>query len=139
MVSTMTSDTVRACGGWRLDLDIHPVLAYFDRKAGRAISETRGRLPVVRVVVIPVPRTAEPSLLDRAFPERTALVGAVIVEGAVAAVAVGERQAAMAGDHSLHSTIGQFIEVGHFVPGRSFLYRSCQRILSHAISCLAWR
>ena len=86
IVSTITSETVRSCGGSAGSADVHAVVAHLDREARRRVGEAGRRGAGERVVVVAVPRAAQPALLDRALAERAALVRAVVVERAVAPV-----------------------------------------------------
>ena len=97
IVSTITSETVRPCGGLGRHLDVDAVVAHLDREARGRVGEPGGRRAGERVVVVAVPRAAQPALLDRTLAERPALVRAAVVERAVAAVAVGEGEAAVPG------------------------------------------
>ena len=58
-----------------------------------------------RVIVIPVPWTAEPAVFDRAFAERTALIGTVIVQRPVLSFEVCEAYGHQAGCHRFHPAV----------------------------------
>src|SRR5258705_384874 len=81
--------TDRELGGQR---DVPTVVAHLHGMRGRSVGEAGRRSTYDRVVVVPVPRAAQPALFDRALAERTTLVRAMVVERAVAAVATGERE-----------------------------------------------
>jgi len=95
---------------------VHAVVAYLDREARRRVSEAGRRRSGERVVVVPVPGATEPAVLDGALPERSALVGAAVVEGAERLAHVGEHDGPPAERDRAHPTLGERGGVGHEVP-----------------------
>src|SRR5207237_1281369 len=86
--------------------DIDAVVAYIDGIRLRLVAKPGGRGAVDRVVVVAVPRAAQPALLDRPFAERSALVRATIVQRSVAAAEARERERAVSCRDRLHSALG---------------------------------
>ena len=105
--------------GQRRDGDVDPVVAHLDREGLRGVAEPGRRLAGDRVVVVAVPGAAQQPVLDRALPEGSALVGAVVVQGAVAAAAVGQGDGAGAGHRGADPALGEVARLGHLVPGGS--------------------
>ncbi len=97
--------------------DIDAVVADLGAVAGRRVGEAWGRGAVARRVVVAVPRTAQPPLFDRPFAKGPALVGAAVVEGAVTAPVVGERQRAVPDSDRLDPALGQLVGLERLVPG----------------------
>src|SRR6516164_5340242 len=80
-VSTSTSATVRTWRG-RGQADVDPVRPFGHLIGGRPVGKALRRPAGQRVVVIPVPGTAQPAVLDRALAERTALMRAPVLQRA---------------------------------------------------------
>ena len=118
MVSTITSETVRACGRQWLDADVDAVVADLDGVRRDLVGELARRAPGQRAVVEAVPRAAQQPVLDRALAERAALVRAAVVERAVLAVVVGERHGPMARDDGAHAALGQLLHAGDAMPAQ---------------------
>ena len=102
--------------GLRSDLHVDAVVAYVDRERLGPVDETRRRGAIDRAIVVAVPRTPQPTVLDGSFTQRAALMRAMVVERAVASVAMGERERAVSGLHRLHTTVGQLIEISDPMP-----------------------
>ncbi len=100
-------------------VDVDAAVAQLDGELRRRIGEAGRGSARERVVVVPVPGTAEPALLDRAFPEGPALVRALVVQRAVLVAHVGEHEAAPPGNDGAYAPLGQVIELGDPVPGHA--------------------
>ena len=101
------------------DVDVDAVGAHFHREAGRRVGEAGRWRPGERVVVVAVPRAAEPALLDRTLPERTALVRTAVVERAVVVTESREDEAAPTGEDRAYAPGRQVVDVGDLVPRTS--------------------
>ena len=102
--------------------DVDTVVTDVDGIARGAVAEAAGRFAGEGVVVEAVPGAAEPALFDGALAERAALVGAEIVEGAVATVEVGKGDGFAADGDGGDAPVGQFVEADGAVPGGSFWF-----------------
>ena len=104
---------------WFLSRDSHvdAVVAGLDLEGADAVVEAR-RLARQRGVVPPVPRAAQEALLDRALPERAALVGTAIVEGSVLPLEVGHGQAPVSRRDRRDPTFRQLVQVEHPIPAQ---------------------
>ena len=96
------------------DPDVDPVLPLLDRVGAQPVTVASGRLAGERIKVPPVPRAAQPALflhafLDRSFPQRSALVGTRILQGAVLAVVTCQRNRGRPRGHHRDAT---FLEPG---------------------------
>ena len=82
-----------------------------------------GRLARERVEIPAVPGAAQPALtvdalFDRAFTQRTTLVRAAVVHGAVLVIEMDKGKGRCADGDGLDPPVGQFAQFGDFVPGR---------------------
>ena len=102
--------------GLRLDADVDAVVSDLDRERRHAVAERRAA--VQRAVVIPVPRAAEHSFLDRPLPERASLVRAAVAERGIAPVVVRHGKAVRAGRHRLHAPFREFVQGEHAMPAQ---------------------
>ena len=64
-----------------------------------------------------MPGTSQPAVFYRPFTKRTALMGTLVVQGAVRALKMGESKTLPTDMDGLHPPVGQFVEFGHLVPG----------------------
>ena len=90
-VSTRTSETVRARSRLRGQPDVDPVRAVVDVVRRDGIGEAFRGEAGQRVVVVAVPRAPQPAVLDRPLADRSALVGAAVLQRAEPAAAPGQR------------------------------------------------
>ena len=135
IVSTMRSEIVRDACVLGREPDVHAVGAHLDGMPSGRIRETGRGSARDRVVVVPVPRAPQPRTsmgrlharlpfgrlccrlpFDRTLAEGPALVRAVIVERAVLAVEVRERERRAARGHGHHAPVGERVELGDLVP-----------------------
>ena len=98
-------------------VDVDAVVTQLDRELRRSVGEAGRGSARERVVVVPVPGTPQPALLDRTLPERAALVRAPVVERAVLVAHVGEHETAPSGNDGAYAPVGQVVELGDPVPG----------------------
>ncbi len=89
---------------WQCDID--PVFPHFGSETGRGVVESLRRLTGERVVVISVPRAPEPTVFDRPFTQRPALMRTVIVESAVVPLVMAERQPSPPYGDRLYPSLG---------------------------------
>ena len=73
------------------EADVDPVLAFVHVVGSHRVSEALGRLPGDGVVVVAMPGAPQQTVLDGPFADRSALVGAPVLERAEATPTPGER------------------------------------------------
>src|SRR5689334_11380706 len=93
----------------RGDLDVDAVGALLDRVGRDAVAEALGWPAADRVVVVAVPRAAQPAVLDRALAQRAALVRAAVVQRAEAGPAAGQRDRPAADHHAAHAPVAGYV------------------------------
>src|SRR5262249_10178793 len=104
----------------RLEADVDAVVAMLHLVARDGVAELTRRGSVQRAVVVAVPGTAQQPALDRSLPEWPALVRAGVVEGAVLAVVVRERDAHMPRRHRLDAALRKLVGLGDLEPAQAF-------------------
>ena len=103
-------------GDWLFESDIDAVFAIFYGINGDAVVIGSGRLAGKGMKVPAVPRTAEKTLLDRAFSERSFLVGTLVVERRVFALVMRHANGGQPAGHGLHASFGKLVRLERFVP-----------------------
>ena len=101
--------------------DIDAVFATFHGIDGDAVVIASGRLACKGMKVPAVPRTAEKALLDRAFSERSSLVGTRVVERRVLALVMRHANGGQPAGHGFHAPFGKLVRLERFVPNFFYL------------------
>src|SRR5271154_4118064 len=102
--------------GFRRERHVDAIVTDLGAITDRGVREARWWLAVARRVVVAVPGAAEPTMLDGALSQRTTLVRAPVLEGAVAAWGVSEGERPPVDGHGLDPINGQFVRVERLVP-----------------------
>ena len=92
------------------------VVALLDVVGHHAVGEPGGRPAGQRVVVVAVPRAAQPPVLDRTLPQRAALVRAAVVERAELDAAAGQGDGPAADHHAAHPPVAGHVNRVNPVP-----------------------
>ncbi len=101
---------------FRLQADVDTVVAALDRVGRNAVIVAPGRVAGARMKIPAVPRTAQPSVLDRTLAEGPALVRAGVGEGGVGSFEMGDGQAHSVGYDSAHTAFRELIGSQNVVP-----------------------
>jgi len=96
--------------------DIDAVCAIFHGIDGDAVVIASRRLACKGMKVPPVPRAAQKALLDRAFSQRSSLVGALVVERPVLSFVMRHANGGQPAGHRLHASFRKLVRLERFVP-----------------------
>nr|WP_228521576.1 hypothetical protein [Nocardioides islandensis] len=121
-------------GGQR---DVRAVLALLRVVRRDRVREALRRLAGARVVVVPVPRAAQPAVLDRALTDRAPLVRAAVLQCPEPAGTTGERDGAAVDDGAGDPALGGYVVAVDPVPLRRhrLVIHGCSLSLAVARDC----
>ena len=100
---------------WQLHVDAVVALLHVVRRD--RVAEALRRLPGERVVVVAVPRAAQPAVLDRTLADRAALVRAPVLQRPEPPAASGQRHGPAVDDGAVHPALVGDVLGRELVPG----------------------
>src|SRR5262249_23658037 len=95
---------------------VHTIRTLLDVVPGDGVREPLRRPATDRIVVIAMPRTAQPSVLDRPFPQRTALMRTAVVQRAQPRAAPGQRDATPVHHRGMYPPVVGYLCRVHLMP-----------------------